>query len=95
MQSFSFMWVRTWPGDRRRVDDGHVPQRVLDSPTDVMKVFQIIGGPQNAQCFWTVSRLGPAAAYGLRRPTNRDGFCATKEQAQAAAEEAYLREAGR
>jgi hypothetical protein len=95
MQSLRFMWVRTWPGDRPRVDDGHVPQRALDSPTDVLRVFQIIGGPQNAQWFWTVSRLGAVAADGLRRPPAAMAFCATKGQAQEAAEEAYLGEAKR
>lgn len=65
---------------RRQVPcgDGHVPQRALDSPTDVLKVFQIIGWPQYAQWFWTVSRLGAVAADGLRRPTSRDGFLRDK-----------------
>lgn len=90
-----FMWVRTWPGDRRRVEDTHVPQRMLDSPNDIVKVFQILGGPQSAQWFWTVSRVGAVVGDYLHRPKNRDGFCATKELAQAAAEEAYLWEAGR
>ena len=68
---------------------------MLDSPNDVMRVFQIIGGPQNAEWFWTISRRGVNYRDDDGRRVNRDGFCATKAEAQAAAEEAYLGEAGR
>ena len=85
-----FTWIRTWPEDRQRVDDGYVPSGQLASETDVLRVFQIVGGPQSAMWLWTVSRLKPADADGLRRPSNHDGFCASKEEAQEAAERAYL-----
>lgn len=62
---------------------------------NIVKVFQILGGPQSAQWFWMVTRFGAVAGDCLPRPMNRDGFCGTKELAQAAAEEAYLGEAGR
>lgn len=85
------MWARTWPDDRRRADDGHVPSRQLSTETDVLRVFQVVGGPQNGLWYRTTSRLNHADADGLRRPSNHDGFCVTKAKAQEAAEGAYLR----
>ncbi|MFC3693144.1 hypothetical protein [Chenggangzhangella methanolivorans] len=85
-----FVWTRTWPNDKNRVEDGHVPARLLDTECDVLRVFQIIGGPQNGLWYWVSARLKPAGDDGKRWPSNHDGFCATKEEAQAAAEHAYL-----
>lgn len=87
MQTY-FPWIVTWPDDR--VQDGHVPSRHLADETDVLRVFQVIGGPHNGLWYWMSSRMMPTGKDGLRRVSSQDGFCANREQAQAAAEAAYL-----
>lgn len=85
-----FTWVRTWPDDRERVQDGHVPSNHLAFESDVLRVFQVVGGPQNDLWYWTSSRLKPADADGQRRLSNHHGYCETKKEAQEAAEKSYL-----
>jgi hypothetical protein len=84
-------WTRTWPGNPNRKDDGTVAKKHLFHPHDVLRVYRIVGGPQNGQWYWTASRLKPVPG-GVPKGFSWSGYGNTKEEAQDAAEAAYFGE---
>ncbi len=96
MSNLSFTWLPTWPNESHAQRDLSVDKAELggDGPgiigkQDVMRVFEIVGGPQGGRWQWAIERVVPRPEFRSEL-VGAQGHADSEDEAKAAAERAYI-----